>query len=67
VTELVYQNVHTAFQEDLVIIRDQQENIDNRSDAPRVDMQHDGGGIAARRMLEQLIAAEQQTNRMAHH
>jgi hypothetical protein len=28
-------------------------------------MQHDGGGIAARRMLEQLIAAEQQTNRMA--
>ena len=26
--------------------------------APRIDMQHDGGGIAARRMLEDLIAAE---------
>jgi hypothetical protein len=58
VTELIFQNVHTAFQEDLVIIRAQQKNIDMGPDVARVDMQHDGGGIAARRMLEDLIAAE---------
>jgi phenylpropionate dioxygenase-like ring-hydroxylating dioxygenase large terminal subunit len=65
VTELLYQNVHTAFLEDLVIIQAQQENIENQPTARRVDMQHDGGGIAARRMLEELIAAEHQSSRVA--
>lgn len=58
-TDLVFQNVHTAFLEDLDIIQAQQENIDNKPTAPRVDMNHDGGGIAARRMLEDMIANEQ--------
>ena len=57
-TELLFRNVHTAFMEDLDIIQAQQENIDSRPDAPRVDMNHDGGGIAARRMLEELIAGQ---------
>jgi len=60
-TDLVFQNVHTAFLEDLEIIQAQQENIDTAPDAPRIDMNHDGGGIAARRMLEDLIAAERQS------
>jgi vanillate O-demethylase monooxygenase subunit len=60
VTELLFQNVHTAFMEDLVIIQAQQENIDTRPDAPRIDMSHDAGGLAARRMLEDLIARERQ-------
>lgn len=58
-TDLVFENVHTAFLEDLTIIQAQQENIDNKPTAPRVDMNHDGGGIAARRMLEDMIANEQ--------
>jgi len=57
-TDLIFQNVHTAFLEDLAIIGAQQENIDTRPDAPRIDMNHDTGGIAARRMLEAMIAAE---------
>lgn len=57
-TDLLYQNVHTAFLEDLDIIEAQQKNIDTRPDAPRVDMNHDTGGITARRMLERFIAEE---------
>ncbi len=57
-TDLIFQNVHTAFLEDLAIISAQQANIDTRPDAPRIDMNHDAGGIAARRMLEAMIAAE---------
>jgi phenylpropionate dioxygenase-like ring-hydroxylating dioxygenase large terminal subunit len=58
-TDLIVANVHTAFMEDLDIIQAQQENIDIGPGAPRIDMAHDGGGIAARRMLEDLIAQEQ--------
>ena len=58
VTDLIFQNVHTAFLEDLAIISAQQENIEIDPLVPRVDMNHDAGGIAARRMLEGMIAAE---------
>jgi vanillate O-demethylase monooxygenase subunit len=64
-TDLVFQNVHTAFLEDLAIIRAQQENIDLDPNVPRIDMNHDGGGIAARRMLEALIAEERAGGRAA--
>jgi vanillate O-demethylase monooxygenase subunit len=64
-TDLVFQNVHTAFLEDLDIIQAQQANIGTRPDAPRVDMNHDGGGIAARRTLEDMIAAEQKLSQAA--
>jgi len=59
VTDLIFQNVHTAFLEDIAIIGAQQENIEMRPDAPRIDMNHDAGGIAARQMLETMIADEQ--------
>lgn len=58
VTDLAFRNVHTAFLEDLAIIGAQQENIDLDSGAQRVDMNHDAGGLAARRMLEAMIAEE---------
>jgi vanillate O-demethylase monooxygenase subunit len=58
VTDLIFQNVHTAFLEDLAIISAQQENIDTNPAVPRIDMNHDAGGIAARRMLEAMIAVE---------
>jgi phenylpropionate dioxygenase-like ring-hydroxylating dioxygenase large terminal subunit len=57
-TDLIFQNVHTAFLEDLAIIGAQQENIETAPDRPRIDMNHDAGSIAARRMLETLIAEE---------
>ena len=57
-TDLIFENVQTAFQEDLAIIGAQQENIDAGGAPPRIDMNHDAGGIAARRMLETMIADE---------
>ncbi len=59
-TDVVYNNVHTAFMEDLEILQAQQANIETDPDAPRINMRHDAGGIAARRRLEALIEAEQQ-------
>jgi vanillate O-demethylase monooxygenase subunit len=64
-TDLIVQNVRTAFQEDLAIILAQQQNIETRPDAPRIDMNHDAGGIAARKMLEAMIAEEAGTARAA--
>jgi vanillate O-demethylase monooxygenase subunit len=58
ITELLFENVHTAFLEDLEIIGAQQENIESHPRSPRIDMNHDAGGIAARRMLEAMIADE---------
>ena len=57
-TDLIFQNVHTAFLEDLAIIGAQQANLELGAVPPRIDMNHDAGGIAARRMLESLIADE---------
>ena len=58
VTDLLYENVHTAFLEDLEIIQLQQDNINTSPDRARVDINHDGGGIQARRIIENRIAAE---------
>ncbi len=57
-TDLIFENVHTAFLEDLAILGAQQRNIEEGGEPPRIDMNHDAGGIAARRMLETLIADE---------
>ncbi len=59
VTELLFQQVHTAFLEDLTAIRAQQENIDRFPGAPQVDFSQDGGGIQARRIVDRLLAEEQ--------
>ena len=64
-TDLLYENVHTAFLEDLAIIGAQQENIEARPNVPRIDMNHDAGGIAARRMLEAMIGDEAAAQRGA--
>ena len=58
ITDLLVANVHTAFEEDLWIIKLQQENIDTGSNNPRIDINHDGGGLQAIRMLETMIEAE---------
>ncbi len=60
VTELLYQQVWTAFQEDLFVIRRQQENISAfGSGMPdQVDFNQDAGGIQARRIVDRILAEE---------
>ena len=50
--------MHGAFLEDIAIIKAQQENIDLRPDAARLNIVTDAGGIMARRIVEQLIRQE---------
>jgi phenylpropionate dioxygenase-like ring-hydroxylating dioxygenase large terminal subunit len=56
--DLVRSQVTKAFREDLAIVREQQRNID-LGPHPTIDLQQDAGGIAARRIVERLIAEEQ--------
>ena len=51
------QQVSTAFAEDLVIIKAQQENVDL---GPRdvINLQQDAGGIAARNIVNKRLTAE---------
>jgi len=63
ITRLLVDQVHTAFNEDLAIIKLQQQNILTRPDAPRIDMNHDAGGVQARRIIDQLLAEEQAATR----
>jgi vanillate O-demethylase monooxygenase subunit len=60
ITELDFQLVHTAFQEDLKMIKGQQQNIDLAPDAPRLNLASDRAGIQARRMIERLVRAERE-------
>lgn len=55
ITDLFVQNTHEAFSEDLWIIGLQQQNVDTGTTPPRVDINHDGGGLHAIRILEGLI------------
>jgi len=60
VTELLFQQVQTAFFEDLAVIKGQQANLDEFGDAlpPQVDFNQDAGGIQARRIVERILADE---------
>ncbi len=58
VTELLYNQVHTAFLEDLAVIGAQQSNMEMLPGAPQVDLNQDSGGMQARRIIEDLIIAE---------
>ena len=61
VTELVYRQVHTAFLEDLAVIGSQQDNLSAFGDdlPPAVDFNQDAGGLQARRIVERILADEQ--------
>jgi phenylpropionate dioxygenase-like ring-hydroxylating dioxygenase large terminal subunit len=60
VTELIFRQVHTAFLEDLAVIKGQQENLDAFGDSlpPQVDFNQDAGGLQAGRIVESILAAE---------
>ncbi len=58
ISELDFQLVHTAFREDLAIIKGQQENIEIDPTAPRLDLAADRAGVQARRIVDRLIRDE---------
>src|SRR4029079_137534 len=63
-TERVFQQIKTAFLEDVSVFTMQQHNIDLDPTAPTVDINADSGGIQARRIVDRLYA-EEQAGRMA--
>ena len=58
ISEVDFQLVHQAFQDDLAIIKGQQANIDLDPEAPRLDIASDQAGIQAKRIVDRLIRAE---------
>lgn len=60
VTELLFRQVKTAFEEDRAIFEDQQRMIDLDPAAPRIDVNADAGQIQAIRLLRQRIADERE-------
>jgi vanillate O-demethylase monooxygenase subunit len=61
VTELLYRQVHTAFMEDLVVIRAQQRTRSAFGDKlpPQIDFNQDAGGLQAMRILQRILDDEQ--------
>jgi len=59
VTDLAFEQVSTAFREDVVVFEAQQRVISQWPDSKEVDINSDAGGIQARRILARMHAAEQ--------
>jgi hypothetical protein len=60
VTERVFEQIKTAFLEDVAVFTAQQRMISLRPDAPQVDINADAGGMQARRIVDRLYREEQQ-------
>lgn len=58
ISELDFSLVHMAFQEDLEVIKGQQQNIDLAPDAPRISIEADRAGLWASRIVERMISSE---------
>jgi len=58
VTEMVFQQVKTAFLEDVDVFEAQQRAISAHPDARQIDINADAGGIQARRILDRLHKEE---------
>lgn len=59
-TEMVFQQVKTAFLQDVAVFEAQQVSIDRAPDAPEVDIRADAGALQSRRLIAQLLRAEAQ-------
>lgn len=59
VTELLFRQVHTAFMEDLHVLRAQQANLEAFGmNPPQVDFNQDAGGLQARRVVDRILEQE---------
>lgn len=57
-TEQLYQELATAFKQDLIIVAAQQRTLDHYKTVPYVDIKADGARVHARRVLERRMAEE---------
>jgi phenylpropionate dioxygenase-like ring-hydroxylating dioxygenase large terminal subunit len=58
-TEQVFEQIKTAFLEDVAVFTAQQRAISLRPDAPQVDINADAGGMQARRIVDRLYREEE--------
>jgi vanillate O-demethylase monooxygenase subunit len=58
-TERIFQQIQTAFYEDVAIFQGQQRRMSQMPGASQVDINADSGGIQARRIIDRLYAEEQ--------
>jgi len=58
-TEKVFQQIRTAFLEDVAVFTAQQRSMMLHPNAPQVDINADGGVIQARRIIDRLYGEEQ--------
>lgn len=58
VTDMVFEQVQTAFLEDVDVFNAQQANMDLMPDAKTINLSQDAGGVAARRLIEKMLAGE---------
>ena len=58
VTDLVFEQVKTAFLEDVAIFEAQQRIIDLDPAAPTMNLSGDAGGLAATRLIAELVERE---------
>ncbi len=60
-TDMIFEQVQTAFLEDKEVLEAQQATIDREPSAPQVDVNGDAGGLAARKINQRLLKAEGRT------
>jgi len=58
ITDMLYQDVHTAFLQDVEVFENQQKNIALAPDAPEIDVKGDAGGLQSRRIIHELLARQ---------
>lgn len=59
ITDFVYQQVKTAFLQDVDVFEAQQQSMEAAPDAPQVNLETDKGGLLAFRILDRLIREEE--------
>ena len=64
-TNRIFEQIQTAFHEDVAVFSAQQRNLLLMPDAPQIDIAADAGTIAARRILSRLYDEEQAAGRVA--
>jgi vanillate O-demethylase monooxygenase subunit len=64
-TNRIFEQIRTAFHEDVAVFSAQQKNLELIPNPPQVDINADAGTIAARRILSRLYDEEQAAGRVA--
>jgi phenylpropionate dioxygenase-like ring-hydroxylating dioxygenase large terminal subunit len=65
-TQKIFEQIQTAFLEDVEVFSAQQQNLDIYFDPPQVDINADTGVLQARRIIDRIRAEEQAASAAAH-